>query len=420
MQSRREVDRREVYGGRGGTDALRVSWVHRGRLTTLASAATVLAACSNEAPGDVLTPTLVGEAPRRGESPDGFTLDDKTFEPEPQPFADCDAFQTASPRFIPVNTKSAQEQLYVWVDEAEAQTIGPFVAPLVESSWRETLAASNPGASVRAQKLFPTVFAGGAQITWPNPWATRLLTDVARPRLLKFEVQRNARWLLLNGDDVVVVDHFGTVIDEVAALASPELIAGVFAAAPYVEAGQCGPSHARSFVLTNTAMIRGWSIGQNDDIERVRDDVESLEALLLGLRSCPFDADFEVWSQAMACTNYAGSDDDVGRFVRGLSLVNESYYPGTRELARLVDTLEDDVRRWSAAPLVVKGARLPSGDTGDEFDHDAGAGVTDASASSDADTGQADASIVSNSPADAPVSGGALGDAGPIESGGAL
>src|SRR5690606_16371030 len=121
-----------------------------------------------------------------------------------------------------------------------------------------------------------------------NPWATRLLTEVVRPRLLQFEVQGNARWLVLKGDDVVVVDNHGNGLDEVEALAKPELIAGVFSAAPYVEAGQCGPSHARSIVLTNVGMIRGWSIGQNDDLQRVQEDVENLEALLLRLRSCPF------------------------------------------------------------------------------------------------------------------------------------
>src|SRR5690606_9013660 len=148
--------------------------------------------------------------------------------------------QFVRPHFVPVSTGRVEEPLYAWISEREAQALLPSASPLVKSAWRETLEASNPRASERAQKLFPTVFEGGAQVTWPNPWATRLLTEVVRPRLLQFEVQGNARWLVLKGDDVVVVDNHGNGLDEVEALAKPELIAGVFSAAPYVEAGQCG------------------------------------------------------------------------------------------------------------------------------------------------------------------------------------
>lgn len=328
---------------------------------------------------------------------DGFTapaLDSSVFEPDPFPtevqtFAVCteasdvsfDSYAVSSATIAAVG-----QVVYAWLSTEEASAATAEVVPLGGSmEWRDSLEAAAPNAAQSERARFAQTFTSFGRVTWPNAWATRLLTHEVGPQLLRLQLRRDARWLVVNGQGTVVVDAQGTPIASEIAAANPELIAGVFLESPEVSDGNCGPAHARSMVVTNPAVVESWSIGAADVVARVNDDVGHVQGLLKWMRECSFDVDVATWTRASACSNYAGSDDEVGQYERGLALATAAYRPGTHELALLVDTLTSDLRRWATAPVVVQSAVVPVADGGvDEPDAaaDAGEAVSSGSPSS--------------------------------------
>lgn len=319
--------------------------------------------CSDDASS--ITPPVAAPFPIGGLAAPDFSA----IEPQPLP-SETEAFEGCDRGPVPVfdrdavstaHIASVGQEIYAWIagDEARAATADTF--PLGASTqWRDLLDEAAPKATEQARSQFAATFAGAGRVAWANPWATRLLTDQAAPRLLRLKLNLDARWLVLEGESAVVVDLFGNRLADDVAAEFPEAIAGVFLGVPQVNEGKCEPSYARSMVITNPAVIEEWSIGGASEVERMTGDVYKVEQLMLLLRPCGFEVDFETWAHATACSNYAGDDSEVGSYERGLAFATAAYSPGVRQLARLADTLKEDIRAWAVDPLFVESERPPN------------------------------------------------------------
>lgn len=294
--------------------------------------------------------------------------------PNPEPFAVCDeqGGLELMADALPVSVSPGFGRVvYAWIPDAVARALTPTAPPFGEpSNWAIALQQAAPRGSAALLDAYPELAMSAGLVTWPNPWATRLLFEGAeQPRLLKLTLRDGLSWLSFVDGEPKVIDASGIVVDMPLAPADQGLVAGIAVLMSEPGEAGCHEPRRRTVIVTNPDAIVEWSIGDAASLSRVTTDASNVEALMRSLRSCSPTDDASAWVSATACSQYAGSDGHVGAFERGLALATPDYYPETVRLAHLADTLRADLRAWSAAPLLLKNTE---GQTTEQLDVDAG------------------------------------------------
>lgn len=237
------------------------------------------------------------------------------------------------------------------------------------------LTASAPKGSAALFEAQPELATQAGLVTWPNPWATRLLfTGGEHPRLLRLELRTGVYWRMLIDGVSALIDAAGNLVNPEQTAVDPALIAGIMVLSPELSDEACAAPRQRLLVVTNPDVVVAWSIGDDTSMARVTSDARRIEELLEWMRPCAAPDDSATWIPTTACGQYAGADTPVGGFERGLALAAPQYHPAPATLAHLADTLKADRREWNEVPLLVRGMQAQGVDAGVESSGDTSIG----------------------------------------------
>jgi hypothetical protein len=193
---------------------------------------------------------------------------------------------------------------------------------------------------------------------WPNPWATRLGFggEDYGDRLLRIELDESAWIGVLAGSGVIyaVYDLEGNDVPLEEAAASPERIAALYFVRDESSGGPVCGSFAgggggyREFIVGNEALVKRWSIGTEEILERLDEDISALTEYFHRVRPCPpAHLNFNV---SVLCDWRFGISRDV--YIAALALPDAPYLPTAGRLTHLIETLE--ATKFEPDPLVVE------------------------------------------------------------------
>jgi hypothetical protein len=214
---------------------------------------------------------------------------------------------------------------------------------------------SDPTTQQLARLLAGDLFAK-IRYAWPNPWATRMgwPGEDYGNQLLRIVLKESAWTVIVQHATITVLDMSGNPVPLATAIATPERIGAIFFVKDQAFGGAgcsvgtfqstAGGATYREFILGNAAMVEEWSLATPEILQRLSDDIASLNLFFEGLRRCSAPVP-ELASEA-AClweTNRSTTTPLVASYLRALSMASEYYAPQSAQVARLIETLEGDL-----------------------------------------------------------------------------
>lgn len=199
---------------------------------------------------------------------------------------------------------------------------------------------------------------------WPHAWATRMGWPATEEgpaesygnQLLRMTVKAEALWVVFVERRLWVVDGTGARMTIADALGAPERVVGIYfqkdrSAAEVGCGGSFGfnlrGSAYREFILMNPGMIESWELGTAAIRKVVADDIERLERLFTAARGCSaVTATFQEWAAGVICSDWQGSDSELGEYESALALMNSLYLPRPQQIVDIISTLQADLETW--------------------------------------------------------------------------
>jgi len=193
---------------------------------------------------------------------------------------------------------------------------------------------------------------------WPNAWATRMgwPGEDYGDQLLEIVLKPEA-WLLVVSDGVgiAVIDLDNNLIPMADAIAQSERIGAVYFFKKDITGSgtfqSCSGGY-REFIVGNEAMVEEWSLGTEEIRTRLEADARLVGDFLEAIRDEPPAVTPETFNEYAVCSWDNVAYDEVGGYVRSLSIPSEYYAPLPAQLAALGDTLAANL--FEPDPLVVK------------------------------------------------------------------
>ncbi len=295
-----------------------------------------------------------------------------------------------------VNTNlPGRTELYALVSDEEAEALragGPLVPPVdpmvvpdvVKVLDKLLVSAITSSRRAVVQALKPRF--ASVRRAWPNPWALRLVDHAGSEHLNVVRlVLRSDAWIARTLDGSIdVVDTKNVKLTPDVAAADPGRIAAIIyelnqRSFVTTTGGDPCEDGRREYVISNDAMIEEWSLGTEEILARLEDDLTKLEAFFKVARNCGTMAlPGGSFRTTTACTVWPSPYNVFSEFTAyqwSLSTPSELYKPSSQNLASLIEALQGD-RFVATEPYVVN----PEPPTGGAGGAGGGAGAPNAAA----------------------------------------
>jgi hypothetical protein len=283
-----------------------------------------------------------------------------------------------------------RQELYALVNDSEAEALragAPLVPPAEPMAVPDVVKMLDKILPTSTQLRRPVIEAlkprfGAVRRAWPNPWALRLVGQAGSEHMnLLRIVLRDEAWLarVTDGSIAVTATNNATVSPDVAA-ADPGRVAAIYyevnernSLTSGVDACEEG---RREYVLGSDEMVQEWSLGTEDILARLEDDLTKLEEFFNVSRNCATADRGSSFRSHTVCTTWKSYlvNSEYTAYQWSLATPNELYKPSPQNLASLIEALQGD-RFEADDPYVVAPDPPPTmGGAGGEGGAGGGAG----------------------------------------------
>ena len=273
------------------------------------------------------------------------------------------------------NGKPARRVLFSWTTDEQANAIRQDRA-LFSQSARPGVGleyaspvlgkiGEDPTVPERAQLanlLGGELFAQG-RYAWSEPWASRMgwPGEDYGGNLLRIVLKAEAWIVVVKGGDLNVFDLENNPVSLAEALSTPTRLGAIFYEKDEFAGGpscndrfSSGSNGYREFIVGNLAMVEEWSLGTQQNRDRLSANIDQLGSFLERSRSCPITSSAEQWNLAVVCHWGQASPPDAMElfaYEQALSIPSDNYLAVPERIAAIIDTLRGDL--FELDPLVV-------------------------------------------------------------------
>jgi len=269
----------------------------------------------------------------------------------------------------------ARRELFSWLTDEQATSIRQDRVLFSQSAHTGvglgyafpvlTRIGEDPTVPERAQLanlLGGELFAKG-RYAWSEPWASRMgwPGEDYGGNLLRVVLKAEAWIVVVKGGDLKVFDLQNEPVSLAEALSTPTRLGAIFYEKDEFAGGpscngrfSSGNNGYREFIVGNLAMVEEWSLGTQQNRDRLSANIDQLGSFLERSRSCPITSSAEQWNLAVVCHWGQASPPDAMElfaYEQALSIPSDNYLAVPERIAAIIDTLRGDL--FELDPLVV-------------------------------------------------------------------